>query len=472
MSRKRPNIIFILADDMGYWSMGCAGNADAVTPSMDGMARRGILLENFFCASPVCSPARATLLTGRMPSYHGVLDWIDGGNMAAGSQPAIQFLEGTAGYTDYLHRSGYQCAISGKWHLGDSALPQKGFEHWYVHQSGGGHYRNAPMIRDGLAIREPGYITHAITEDALDFLRRRDPSRPFYLSVHYTAPHTPWLEGHPQRYLELYRDCAFRSCPQLPRHPWQIDFEEFRGDREKMLQGYFAAVSAMDEGVGQILCALDEMGLEENTLVIFTSDNGFNCGHHGIWGKGNGTNPLNLYDTSIKVPFLACMPGTVPAGVRLQGLYSAYDVFPTLLEFAGVPHEETRLPGRSFAAQLSGAPEPPCADGESVVIYDEYGAARALRGRRWKYIRRWPSGPDELYDLASDPSECQNLVDKADASLIHLLQNQMDNWFESHSCPKADGRFAGVTGAGQNEACTSHGFSPKAFNPAYDALRQ
>ena len=467
MTQAHPNILFILADDLGCWSLGCTGNADAVTPCLDRMARQGALLENFFCASPVCSPARATLLTGRMPSCHGVLDWLDGGNMAGPRTPAVEFLRGFAGYTDYLHEAGYQCALSGKWHLGDSALPQKGFEHWYAHQFGGGSYRDAPMVRDGIAIREPGYITHAITRDALDFLRRRDPDRPFYLSVHYTAPHTPWLEGHPRRYLDLYEGCEFASCPQLPRHPWQIDFEEFRGDRKAMLQGYFAALSAMDEGVGLLLAALEQAGLAEDTLVVFSSDNGFNCGHHGVWGKGNGTNPVNLYESSIKVPFLACMPGAIPAGLRLQGLYSACDWFPTLLELAGVPHREKGLPGRSFAAQLRGETEQ--AEGD-VAVYDEYGAARALRGTRWKYIRRWPGGPDELYDLAADPEETQNLVDKVDKSLIHWLQERLDGWFSAHSRPEADGRFAGVTGAGQHRACTEQGFPPDSFTPGYSAL--
>ena len=467
MSQTHPNILFILADDLGVWSLGCTGNSDAVTPNLDRMADQGTLLENFFCSSPVCSPARATLLTGRMPSCHGVLDWLDGGNMAGRDGPAVEFLREFHGYTDYLHEAGYQCALSGKWHLGDSALPQKGFEHWYAHQYGGGSYCDAPMIRDGIAIQEPGYITHAITQDALDFIHRRDPNRPFYLSVHYTAPHTPWLEGHPSQYLDLYTGCEFASCPQLPRHPWQIDFEEFRGDRTAMLRGYFAALSAMDEGIGLLLNALEQTKLAENTLVVFSSDNGFNCGHHGIWGKGNGTNPVNLYDSSIKVPFLAWMPGTIPAGKRLKGLYSACDWFPTLLEFAGVSHREQGLPGKSFAAQLYGHPE---SETEEVVIYDEYGAARALRSSRWKYIRRWPEGPDELYDLYTDPEECQNLVDKADKSLIHLLQKRLDDWFQHHSRPAADGRFAGVTGAGQHKACTKQGFPFDSFTPAYSAL--
>ena len=170
-----PNILFILADDLGCWSLGYTGNQDAITPHLDGMARQGMVIQNFFCASPVCSPARATLLTGRMPSVHGVLDWLDGGNMSTAGAFPVEYLREFRGYTDYLHEVGYQCALSGKWHLGDSMRPQKGFGHWYAHQYGGGSYQDAPMIRDGIPVHEPGYITHAITRDAVEFLHRRDP---------------------------------------------------------------------------------------------------------------------------------------------------------------------------------------------------------------------------------------------------------------------------------------------------------
>ena len=180
-----------------------------------------------------------------------------------------------------------------------------------------------------------------------------------------------------------------------------------------------------------------------------------------------------MYESSIKVPFLARMPGTVPAGTQLQGLYSAYDVCPTLLDFAGVSHTETHLPGHSFAQLLRGAPEPPSEgeDGPGVVVYDEYGAVRALRGTRWKYIRRWPTGPDELYDLLDDPDECRNLVDKADRTVVHCLQKRLDNWFAGNCRPQTDGRFAGVTGAGQLKVHTAVGFEPGSFNPQYSALR-
>ena len=133
--KKHPNIVFILTDDQGYWALGCNGNDEIITPNIDKLAEEGARFENFYCASPVCSPARASLLTGRIPSQHGVHDWIREGNTGPNS---IEYLKGMRGYTDDLADAGYQCALSGKWHLGNSIVPQKGFQLWYVHQRGGG----------------------------------------------------------------------------------------------------------------------------------------------------------------------------------------------------------------------------------------------------------------------------------------------------------------------------------------------
>ena len=167
---------------------------------------------DFFCASPVCSPARASILTGRIPSQHGVHDWLHEGN-AEGD--GIEYLEGLTALTDHLSAAGYRCGISGKWHLGDSVHPQKSFDDWYVHERGGGPYYKAPMYRDGQAIEVADYITDNITDNALDWLDDyAETETPFYLSVHYTAPHSPWAANqHPDEYLDLYADCPFESVP-------------------------------------------------------------------------------------------------------------------------------------------------------------------------------------------------------------------------------------------------------------------
>ncbi|WP_284645149.1 sulfatase-like hydrolase/transferase [Paenibacillus silviterrae] len=443
---NRPNILFILSDDQGAWAMRCAGNHEIITPNLDRLAASGIRFDNFFCTSPVCSPARASLLTGRIPSQHGVHDWIKEGNVGDG---AIRYLDGQTSYTELLSAAGYVCGISGKWHLGDSAIPQKGFTHWYVHESGGGPYYNAPMIRNGQPEVEPRYLTEAITDDALQFLDKQDDRTPFYMSVNYTAPHSPWVGNHPPEIVALYDDCPFETCPQEPAHPWTIPNAPWGSNGRENLKGYFAAVTAMDKHIGRLLDRLEEKGLTESTLVVFMGDNGFSCGQHGFWGKGNGTFPLNMYDTSVKVPAIFSHPGTIPQGSVCSSLLSGYDVMPTLLDYAGIREaaEPLALPGTSFAGILHGAPGQ---DRGSVYVYDEYGPVRMVRSRDWKYVHRYPYGPNELYHLALDPVERHNLVeDPAHMERIASMKAELDTWFVRYVDPCMDGIREPVKGGGQ-----------------------
>jgi len=453
---KRPNIVFVLADDMGAWAMGCAGNPEIHTPHLDALAARGMRFDNFFCASPVCSPARASLLTGRMPSAHGVHDWLRRGNLAEADIPggdvAIEYLRGQRSYSEMLAEAGYRCGISGKWHLGDSLRPQKGFSYWNVFPYGGGDYHNPQMIRDGQLVREQGYLSDVITDGALRFLDQAasDPA-PFFLSVHYTAPHSPWEHNqHPPELRELYRGCRFASCPDGPVHPWQINSAP-RGTgarRIELLTGYYAAISGLDRGLGRIVERLGALGQLENTLLIFSSDNGMNMGHHGIWGKGNGTFPLNMYDSSVMVPFLMSWPGVLPAGQVDSHLLSHYDLFPTLADLLGLAEPALAgLPGRSFAPVLRGENQ---TEHDAVVVLDEYGPVRMIRTQTHKYIRRFPYGPDEFYDLRADPGERENRVsDPALSETIAGLRAAMERFFLTYADPELDGVRQGVTGKGQ-----------------------
>ena len=437
--------MFILTDDQGVWAAGCYGNAEIRTPNIDRIADTGVRFENFFVASPVCSPSRASFLTGRMPSQHGVHDWIRNGNVGP---DAASYLAGEVAYTDVLAEHGWTCGISGKWHLGNSRISQHGFEHWFVHQQGGGKYNDAPMVRDGRLIAAPGYVTNVITDDALAFIDRHENNDdPFYLSVHYTAPHSPWT-GHPREVVDSYDDCAFESCPQEARHPWAIGLtDQCLGNRE-MLKGYFAAVTAMDADVGRILDRLEAHGIREQTLVVFVSDNGFSCGHHGFWGKGNGTRPLNMYENSVKVPAVMSHPGRIPEGFVQPAMVSAYDFMPTLLDYLDLPLSEGRnLPGRSFLPALLGRED---SGRESVVIYDEYGPTRMVRTGEWKFIHRYAEGPNELYDLVNDPDERENLVNDAhQTSRIMAMRAMLEDWFSTYADPEKDGRERAVTGGGQ-----------------------
>lgn len=452
MQGNRPNIIVILSDDQGPWALGCAGNDEIITPNLDRLAAEGTRLDQFYCASPVCSPARATLLTGQIPSQHGIHDWIRGGSMATGERPAIRYLDGKPSYTQVLAENGYTCGLSGKWHLGNSMVPQHGFSHWYTHQEGGGPYHGAPMIRDGEPVTEPGYLTEAIMDDALAFIdahhRERDP---FYLSVHFTAPHSPWIDSHPREYLELYADCAFDSIPRDPVHPWSVPglAPEPGSDLWRaQLQGYFAAVTAMDANIGRILDRLDEHAIAEDTIVWFLSDNGFSAGHRGIWGKGNATFPLNMWDNSVRVPAIARYPGVIPAGAVRTEMVSAYDFPHTLLAQVGLvmPNAE-ELPGRAFTCLFD--PQNTI-DRDHVVILDEYGPVRMIRTPAWKYVHRYPYGPHELYDMAHDPGERVNLVDDpAKSEIVTLLRGELQRWFTRYVDPAVDGAHEQVTGSGQ-----------------------
>jgi choline-sulfatase len=455
----KTNLLLILTDDQGPWAMGCAGNEEIRTPNLDSLAREGVRFESFFCASPVCSPARASLYTGRIPSQHGVHDWIRDHSLPP---QAPDFLAGMTSLPDLLSAHGYNCGLSGKWHLGGHMTPQHGMHHWFCHPHGGGRYNDMEMIRGGQVVRCPGYLTDVITDDALGFLDAH-AQRPFFLSVNYTAPHSPW-EGHPPEIVASYDDCAFHSCPQETIHPWAISLtQRCHGDRE-MLKGYFAAVTAMDLNVGRILARLDALGLRENTLVAFLSDNGFSCGHHGFWGKGNGTFPLNMYENSVKVPALFSHRGLLPAGRVSRALVSQYDFVPTILEYLDLPRlDDPALPGAGFARVLRGETDEVR---EEVVVYDEYGPVRMIRTPEWKYVHRYPYGPHELYAIAQDPQERHNLIDDASrAATLQELRTRLAGWFERYVDPRRDGARFPVSGAGQLRRIEPAQPGEQAFHP-------
>ncbi len=458
----RPNLLHILSDDQGHWAMGCAGNRELRTPRLDRLAASGVRLENLFCVSPVCSPARASLLTGRIPSQHGVHDWIRAGDThdareePDGGGRVIEYLAGMPGYTDLLAAAGYRCGLSGKWHLGDVHHPQKGFTYWNVHAKGGGPYYKAPMVRGNDVVAAEGYVTDVITDNALDFLTHYalPDSAPFCLAVHYTAPHSPWPRvHHPAELWDSYHDhCDFAAVPDgLTPPSWvqrlSIPVKDAE-TRRVYLSGYYAAVTAMDAGIGRLLDWLDRHGLRENTLVFFTGDNGMSMGHHGLYGKGNATFPLNLFDSAVKVPGILSRPGAVPAGQVCADLLSHYDVLPTLADYLHLPMAGLGdLPGRSFAALLRGQP---LVDRGEVVVLDEYGPVRMIRTVDWKYVHRYPYGPNELYHLSEDPDEAVNRADQPDTRALQAaLRRRLEEWFQRHVDPARDGLREAVTGNGQ-----------------------
>ncbi|WP_156285917.1 sulfatase-like hydrolase/transferase [Oceanivirga salmonicida] len=449
---KKTNILLIIADDLGSWALGCYGNKDAITPNIDYLAKNGKIFNNFFCVSPVCSPARASIFTGRIPSQHGIHDWLDEWENGSTTE---EYLKGQSTFVDVLSKNNYICCMSGKWHMGLSDIPQKGFHYWYSHQKGGGPYYNAPMYKDGILVHEDEYVTDKITDYALNFLDEiKDANNPFFLSLNYTAPHSPWdKKNHPDEILKLYENCKFESCPRDPYHPWKIleTFEGSEEERVEILKGYFSALTSMDFNIGRVLKYLKEKNILDSTLIIFTSDNGMNMGHHGIFGKGNGTSPLNMYDTSVKVPFIVYKKNQLDTGM-VTNLLSHYDIRTTLLEYLklkDIENETINYPGKSFVDILNNKNGD---NNQSVVVYDEYGPTRMIRNDKYKYIHRYPDGPYEFYNLELDPEEKINEINNEKYfDIIDEMRNKLEIWFLNYVNKEIDGATLPIYGGGQKK---------------------
>ncbi len=496
---KQPNIVFILSDDHGQWATGAYGNQDVKTPNIDMLAKEGIRFDNFFCTSPVCSPARASIVTGKIPSQHGVHDWLNGGNLrkkefqdmkvdmsvykswlndkqlsefvenselitenqvrvydqqshkSSVSRECnhINYLKDLKTYTEILADNGYNCGMSGKWHLGSTSVKQAGFDFWCPIAKGGTSYKYPEVIEDGVVQIKDQYVSEYIADNAINFLKNQNEDKPFYLSVHFTAPHSPWGEkDHPKQIWDQYDEDGFSKVSDKKLNKYASPTAPYPNrDRSarRLLHGYYTAITAMDEQIGRIIKSLEESGLDDNTIIIYTSDNGMNLGQHGVWGKGNGTYPLNFYEESIKIPFILKMANNKSKIDKT--LLSQYDIYPTILELCNLSVElDDTYPGRSFKPLLNNE----CLENEPLVIFDEYGPNRMIRTNEFKLILRYKEGEDELYNLIDDPFERTNLLNNDMSDDIYkMLTNKLELWFKQYTTQKFDGRTTNVTGFGQ-----------------------
>ncbi len=422
---KRPtNLVFIMTDDQGAWSLGCYGNREARTTGVDRLAADGIRFTRAFAFTPVCSPSRATFLTGRIPSQHGIHDWIRYEN--AGDR-ARDCLADEVLLSSTLARHGYTCGLVGKWHLGDSMHPHADYSWWFALPQGSSAYQDAEVCWKGELVKTRGYITDRITDQALNFLDA-NKSRPFFLTVAYNAPHSPY-SGHPETLVSPFNECPFQSAPDLDTHPWSIGNVKQQRTVGNLSQ-YYAACSGISRGVERIVDQLKQLGLTRSTLVVYTSDQGFCCGHHGLWGKGNASNPRNMYDTSCQIPLIFLHPGRIARGRTTDVMFSAIDFVPTVLDYLGLPPSTGRnLAGRSFAAVLEGkewqGPD---------AVFGEYGRTRMIRTGEWKLVHRADGGPHELYDLRSDPGEEVNLAEKPEhRPRLVELRDRLRDWFARYA---------------------------------------
>jgi len=430
---RRPNVVMVMTDDHGAWTLGSYGCGQMQTPNLDKLAATGARFTRAFACTPVCSPSRMTYMTGRIPSVHGVKDWLSRED-SYGDQ-SRRWLEGHPTYSEALAKNGYTLGMCGKWHMGEDDQAQAGFTYWCTVPGGSGTYRDPEFVRNGKREKIKGYKTDIVTDCALEFLdRRKSAADPFYLLVPYFAPHIPY-DYQPDEYRKPYENSNFSCFPRTPMHPWQNrGLKAHHGNRASM-HAYSALITGVDHNVGRILKRLEEMGQRENTLVVFTADQGWNAGHHGVWGKGNGTWPFNMYEESIQVPMIWNHPGRIKPGLTPNPMVSSYDYFPTILDYLGIPTPpDPRRAGRSYAAFLRG--QNPRWQNR---LYFDYAMTRAIRTENLKFVERTKEWPSELFDLEADPGETKNVIDDPrHRRQLENLRADLDRFFERSGAPPVD----------------------------------
>ena len=406
------NVVFVLVDDLRHDALGVAGHPWLETPHLDALARGGVRMRNAFVTTALCSPSRASILTGHYAHRHRVVD---------NNNPVPP---GTTFFPQYLQRAGYDTAFVGKWHMGgESDAPQPGFDRW-VSFRGQGTYlpgKNGLNV-DGKPVPQRGYITDELTDYAIDWLKQRQTNRPFFLYLSHKAVHADFVPA--ERHKGRYRAKPFaapKTMADTPennegrpmwvrnqRNSWHgVDFPYHSNlDVAEYHRRYAETMLAVDDSVGRIMSLLRERGLLDSTVVMFMGDNGFAFGEHGLIDK------RTAYEESMRVPLLMG-GGGLPAGAAVDNVVANIDIAPTILEAAGLA--APAMDGRSMLPLARGE-RPAWRD---VLLYEYYWersfphtpAMHAVRGSRYKYIRYyglWDT--DELYDLQTDPLEARNLI--------------------------------------------------------------
>lgn len=438
----RSNIIFIYTDDQADWTLGISGNQDAQTPNLDRLAREGAYLKNSFVTTPVCSPARASLMTSQYASELGIYDFIaQPGHKLYDQDKPIGLEPSSITFAEVLQNAGYTTGLIGKWHLGDwtQTEDQKyhpsnhGFDYFMGLTGGGTTPIDPPLEKDGKVKTFKGLTTDILTDDAIDFIKNNLDS-PFLLCLNYRAPHSKWLPVAPEDW------SPYESMdPTLPNP----NYPDLDIDKAKLkMREYLASISGVDRNVGRIMDLLEELHIDKNTIVIFSSDHGYNMGHNGITHKGNGswiTKNLppgtenipakwrpNLYDNSLKVPSIIKWPGVVQPGTKIEKTTTSMDWYPTIVEMADAVIPDNKIVrGRSLLPLLKGE-EVSNWDNSFYAEYSMINYAKAymrcFRTQEWKLVKDFLNPDrDELYNIALDPEENINMTYDSRASVKNII---------------------------------------------------
>ncbi len=442
-----PNVVLFLSDDHAAWACGCYGNPDVHTPNLDYLAENGVRMLNAFTPTPVCSPARACLMTGRMASQHGVHDYI---GTTQTFDVDFNWMEQETLLPQLFQQAGYETILIGKWHLGQERTAKQGFDHAFAigpdypihHQGRRTWYRNdEPVIKDGL-------ISSIITEEALRYLSHRTKDKPFFLVIGHYATHSPW-SGHPRPLVEYYRKKHLSQPEPASQYPYgMLVNEACDATREHAVEAlcqYYAGVTEIDTSVGAVMQELKNQGLTDSTLVVYTSDHGLNCGHHGLWGKGNATYPLNMVEQSIRIPLLLHAPSRFLSKQNRTEFVDHTDTFKTLLELCGIDDSDQRernSPGTSYGALLQNAHRRVAWRQHQ---FGEYGPVRMMRTRRYKLLLFVRTEENLFFDLDLDPLEQENLYNQTEYQpIIEEMSKAIKNHFATFRVAHNDGRTASL----------------------------
>ena len=457
----RPNILFIMTDDHAAHAISAYGSVVNETPHLDRIAKEGMRFDRCFVVNSICTPSRASILTGKYSHMNGTPVF----NRFDGSQPVV---------SKYLQAAGHHTGMFGKWHLGSDPT---GFDRWMVLPGQGLYFDPAFLTPTGRVVI-PGYATDVITDLCIDFLKQRPADKPFFLMYHHKAPHRPWepdakhkamfanrkipepatlrddyatrsdaLRENQQRVFDdlTRRDLKLEPPAELKgtnRNRWlsatpteveiEIDGQKrtLRGEElnrwkyQRYMQDYLACIQSVDDNIGRMLDWLDANGLRENTIVIYTSDQGFFLGDHGLYDK------RFMYEPSLKMPFLIRWPGVIKPGSVQDGMIINTDFAPTFMDVAGLK-TPADMQGRSIVPLLKG---PAPADWRTSMYYRYYhdpgdhqtAAHYGVRTLTHKLIYYWKKEQWEMFDLVRDPGEMKNLyADPAQQDVVKKLKMEL-----------------------------------------------
>jgi arylsulfatase A-like enzyme len=447
---QKPNVILVICDDLTRQAMGCYGGKLMPTPQMDRLAKEGARFDKGFVSNSICGPSRAAILTGKYSHLNGFRHNRENFDGAQQTFPKL------------LQAAGYETAVIGKWHLHSDPT---GFDFWQV-LPGQGAYWNPQFLTPQGKITRPGYATTVITDEAIQWLRERQhPERPFYLQIGHKAPHAGW---EPDRKFEslfadtdlpeppsLHEDLSSHA-PVLQKSMNRVGAEMWEGQKsfsnrhaappeglserelrswvyQRYIKDYLRCVASVDENIGRLLDYLDESGLADDALFLFTSDQGFFLGEHGFYDK------RLMYEETQSTPLLVRCSGAIEAGSVVDELVLNLDFSSTILDFAGVP-VPTDMQGMSFRPLVD--PTQPQVEWRDAVYYRYYDPAygmtphEGVRTGRYKLIRfLGPVVQWELYDLSVDPTETNNIYAKASPELIQTLVKRLEQLRRQYGVP-------------------------------------